>query len=182
MIAGEISDDAHVTDRLFSPKSLNEITNIRGVGRTRLIETSCPDSVVDISGLPNEVRILVIARFPQTERFFAGQKLGCRGDFSIIDVVHRLIVHLEIKRTHKSGIKEQLLGSSALIPYFRALASKMLFENHYLENYEERFVSVGYSSIDMRNSSGRKLIGTGTSANDVKRINYPGVLQYRNLI
>ncbi len=176
------SGDERVTDRLFSPKSLNVITNIHGIGRTKLVETSCPDSIVDISGIPDGVRILVVARFPQTERFFAGQRLGCRGDFSIIDVKHRLIVHLEIKRAHKSGIKEQLLGSSALIPYFRALASKMLLENHYLENYEERFVSVGYSSIDMRNSSGRKVTGTGTSADDIKRINYPGVLQYRNLI
>ena len=182
MSAG-LSNDATITDRLFSPKSLNDVTYDRnGVCNTHLKEESCKDSVVDIVGLPEDVRILTIADFPQTEHFFAGHKLGCRGDFTILDTVGKLIIHLEIKRSKKSGVKDQLLGSSALIPYFRALAAKKLSEGHYLAAYKERFVSVGYTSLDMRNMSGRRISGNGESIDDIRRIFYPGLLQYRNLI
>ena len=182
MSAG-LSNDAAITDRLFSPKSLNNVTYDRnGVRKAHLEEESCIDSIVDIVGLPEDVRILTIARFPQTERFFAGHNLGCRGDFTILDTVRKLIIHLEIKRSKTAGIKNQLLGSSALIPYFRALAEKKLLEGHYLAAYKERFVSIGYTSLDMRNMSGRKVNGNGKSIDDIRRIFYPGVLQYKSLI
>jgi len=179
------SNDVMITDRLFSKNSLNVICpGGNGVQRTRLIETSCTDSIVDITGLPDDVRILTIARFPQTERFFAGSGLGCRGDFSIVDIDNRHIVHLEIKRTNKSiaDIRSQLMGSSALVSYFKALACRKLSENHYLEGYDERFVSIGYTAMDKRDSSGRRISGSGKSADDIRRIYYPGILPYKKLV
>jgi hypothetical protein len=152
--------------------------------KTHLIETSCADSIVDITGLPEDVRILTIARFPQTERFFAGNSLGCRGDFTIFDVANKRIIHLEIKRTNKSvtDIRNQLIGSSALVEYFRSLACRKMSERHYLEDYDERFVSIGYTAIEKRDLSGRKISGSGKSANDIRRVYYPGILPYKKLI
>ena len=179
------SNDATITDRLFSPKSLNDVTYDRnGVYKAHLKEESCADSIVDIVGLPEDVRILTIARFPQTERFFAGNGLGCRGDFTIIDIDNRHIIHLEIKRTNKSvtDIRSQLTGSSALVVYFKALACRKLSEQHYLENYDERFVSIGYTAIEKRDSGGRRISGSGRSADDIRRVYYPGILPYKKLI
>ena len=179
------SNDATITDRLFSSKSLNDISlDGNGVRKTHLIETSCADSIVDITGLPDDVRILTIARFPQTERFFAGDGLGCRGDFTIFDIDNMHIIHLEIKRTNKSvaDIRSQLTGSSALVAYFKALARRKLSEQHYLENYDERFVSIGYTAIEKRDSSGRRISGGGRSVDDIRRVYYPGILPYKKLI
>lgn len=176
------SNDASITERLFNQQTLNAIDAYGTSNHTKLIERSCPDSVVDIYGLPDTARIIIIAGFPETCRYFNGDGLACRGDFSIVDPSNKLVVHLEIKRTTKSGVREQLLGSSALISYFKSLADKKLSEHHYLEGYEERYITIGYTSCDVRNSSGRKISGSGTSPDDIMRISYPGRLNYRTLI
>jgi hypothetical protein len=55
-------------------------------------------------------------------------------------------------------------------------------ERHYLEDYDERFVSIGYTAIEKRDLSGRKISGSGKSANDIRRVYYPGILPYKKLI
>lgn len=177
-----MSNDVTITDRLFNPQTLNPVDSPGGVNHSRLQEKSCPDSVVDIVGLPDDARIVIVAGFPETCRYFNGNGLGCRGDFSILIPSRRLIIHLEIKRATKSGIRDQLMGSSALFGYFRSLAEKKLSEHHYLDGYDERYVTIGYTSCDMRNSSGRKCQGSGASPDDIRRIFYPGRLNFRNLI
>ena len=174
------SDDALVTDRLFNAQTLNEISN----HHTKLTENSCPDSVVDIGGLPDDARIIIIAGFPETCRYFKGEGIASRGDFSIIVPSMKQIIHLELKRTQKSisSIRIQLLGSAALVGYFKALAEKQLNERHYLDGYSEKFVAIGYTSVDMRSSGSRKCSGSGDSPDDIRRIYYPGKLQFKSLL
>lgn len=170
--------DISITERLFSSDSLVEISQ----NRATLRENSCPDSVVEIVGIPEDVRILIVSRFPQTERFFGGDGIASRGDFSIIDEARHKLIHMEIKRIKNSShIKTQLLGSSALVPYFRALADKQLSEKHYLEGYTESFVAIGYTSLNKRSMGDRRINGSGENIDDIKRIMYPGKLPYRSL-
>jgi len=177
-----VSNDASVTDRLFNPQTLNPITRGRGSVSTRLEEKSCPDSIVDIVGLPDDARVVIIPGLPETCRYLNGGGLGARGDFTLVVPSQKKIIHIEMKRCTKSGIREQLVGSSALMTYFKGLAEKKLSERNYLDGYEERYVAIGYTACGFRNSSGRRSVGTGCTPDDIRRILYPGKLKFRDLL
>lgn len=154
--------------------------------RAFLTEPSCPDSKVELCGLPRNTLVIRADLFAAPSDIFNGSRGECkRADFIVFseqnDAKH--ILFIEMKRTSDSEktIIQQFKGAKAFVGYCEHIANNFWSKRNVFNGFEERFVSFSHTSVSKRPSR------TKTPAKHDKpelmlKYSSPGRVAYKHLV
>lgn len=117
-------------------------------------------SVVEIRGLPLDSIVIRAEDFKHPLSVFCGSRgERKRADFVILSHDEKKwIICIETQLNdykNRDEVVQQLKGASCFLTYCRCVGKEFWSERDFLEDYEFRFVSMVYTSIDKRNTSRR---------------------------
>lgn len=119
-----------------------------------LVEPQCPDSSVTIYGMPHDAIVINVDDYWSLDKMFTHAQGQCkRADFIIVadNGVKKVILYIEMKRTKapEREIIQQLTGAQCFVACCREIGKARAFWNQrtFLDEYEERFVTIGGTSI-----------------------------------
>ena len=102
---------------------------------------------LSITGVPHDTVAFKTDRFPPPTSVFNNRRGECkRADYVIValDEGKGWIVYVEMKRGHgnRAAIERQLRGAKCVVSYCRAIVEQFWRERRFLQDCDERFVSV----------------------------------------
>ena len=151
-----------------------------------LIEPQHPDSSVSIFGLPDDAVVIKVDAFRSPDTVFNGSQGECkRADYVIVADAgaKSVIVYIEMKATKGSEreVIQQLTGARCFVAYCREVGKAFWNQPAFLDEYQERFVSVGHTSIPKRKTRISKQPGVHDHPSRMLKIDYPHHLQFDHL-
>ena len=149
-----------------------------------LDEPQAIDSSVRISNMPFDAIVIKIDAFLSPDDIFNGGQGECkRADYVIISIEKNCILYIEIKRTKDSWeqIVKQLMGAQCVLKYCQEIGRIFWKQKDFLEGYEHRFISIGYTSISKRKTRIEKKAPKHDAPENALKISSPNYLQFNHL-
>ncbi len=151
-----------------------------------LEEPQQPDCSVRIHNMPalDEVIVIKADAFKAPNTIFTGTKSECkRADFVIVADTgnKKIILCIEMKINKGEKIIEQLKGAQCFVAYCREIGRLFWKEQHFLEGYKYRFISICQINIPKKRTRPQELSGFGDSPEQMLKITSPNYIQFNQL-
>lgn len=158
--------------------------------RVELIESSANTKYsMEIHGMPNPNDCIIIKTdaFPAPKSIFANTKHECkRADFVIIADTgnKKVIICLEMKagKGEKEEIVQQLKGAQCFVAYCREIGRSFWDKQHFLDQYEYRFVSIRNISMPKRPTRNTKQLPIHNTPDKMLKVTNPKGLRFHQLV
>jgi len=152
----------------------------------RLEEPQQPDSIVEIKGLPENVIIIKVDKFPAPDTVFNGTNGECRrADYVIIaDEAERkriLFIEMKRKKAPECEIVEQFKGAVCFIAYCKEIAKQYFNCTNMFADYEYRFVSFGHTSVAKRKTRYEKTAQMHNKPDKMLKVDWPNNQYFKHL-
>jgi hypothetical protein len=172
--------------QMIKPEALVTIAPSYSSFSVHLEEPQQPDSMVIIKGLPENVLILKVDKFPAPDTVFMGTKGECRrSDYLIIaeDSGRKRLLFIEMKRKKapECEITEQFKGAVCFVAYCKEIAKQFFDCNDMFSGFEYRFVSFGHTSIPKRKTRFEKTAKTHDRPDKMLKVDWPNNLYFNQL-
>jgi hypothetical protein len=152
--------------------------------KVTLTEPQCPDSSVEIKGIPENAIVIKIDNFPAPSSLFRGNKGECkRADYLIIaeyenkkKVLKKCVLFIELKRKTDSAneIKQQLIGAACCFRYIQEIGRRFWNNPKLLTNFEHRYICFRHTeSVSKRSTRYSKDSGKHNSPDNIFKIDWP---------
>ena len=140
-----------------------------------------------VTGTPNDAIALKTDKFPPPKHVFNNTKHECkRADYVIITSgkMNGWIIYIEMKRSKGSpcDIRRQLHGAKCVVAYCCAIVQEFWCEREFLKGYHERFVTVGYISMDKQRTRKQRGPVHDNPKDMLKRSAPDGTIPFHRLI
>ncbi len=155
-----------------------------GNSLVRLYEPQASDSSATIRNLPADTMVIKVDAFRSPDDIFKGLHGECkRADYVIISAEKKCILYIEIKRTRDGWdrIVKQLMGAQCFIKYCQEVGKVFWNEDSFLDCYEERFISIGHTSIAKRKTRITRKEKRHDTPDSAMKIDWPNHLQFNQL-
>jgi hypothetical protein len=151
--------DIQTLREILAHESIAEIFRPYPKGKYEaLLEEPGEGYSIRLCQLPQDAVVIKMDRFPAPNTFFAcSQGEAKRADYTVV-ALHQgacWAVHIELKGGKNSLAREvadQLRGSACLLRYIKGIGQRFWRDDHFLEHFEERYVSVRNLSISRQPS------------------------------
>ena len=129
--------------------------------RIALTEEGDQEYTLNVTGAPDGTIAFRTDRFPPPKRVFRNKRQECkRADYVVIASGKRnvWVVYIEMKRRKgaRRDIERQLRGAKCVVSYCRAIVREFWCDCSFLSGRHERFVTVGYISVNKNRTRKRK--------------------------
>lgn len=180
--------DIEILHQMITDKAQVALMDDRNRKKVELTEPNCLDSVVTISGMPENGIVIDLDSFWLPEQIFTGSHGQLkRADFVIVanDDEKKVIIYIELKKTKgkKNKIIQQLTGAQCFITYCREIGRAKAFWNQsdFLENYKHRFVSFSHTSIRKQKTRVPPKEGVHDHPKRMLKISSPSHLEFNHI-
>jgi hypothetical protein len=151
-----------------------------------LTEPACPTTQVTIYGLPDDIVVIKADKFRSPDTIFAGSNGECkRCDFLVVAVTSKkkVILYIEMKaeKAPREEIVRQLKGARCFVVYCREIAKEFWDYQALLEDYEERYISIGHISIGKKPTRITRDKGKHDRPERFMKIGWPHHLEFGHL-
>ena len=178
--------DMDILNQMIKNSAKVQLSEHYGRRRVTLSEPQQRRSSTEIYGLPENAIVIKVDTFKSPDTVFAGSNGECkRADFVILSNagVKKVIVYIEMKAT-KGPAKEiiqQLKGAQCFISYCREIGTSFWNEPNFLKGYQNRFISIGHTSIPKRKTRIIRESGRHDQPEKMLKIDWPHHLQFNQL-
>jgi len=154
-----LMDDMDILRALVQNEALVPVNNHNGSNTVKLQESGDERQkgyAIEIKNVPDEIiAINLDSNFPAPRKIFNNDKGVCkRADFVLFanEGAKNWIVYIEMKGGSPNGkeIREQLQGAQCFVRYCKAIGEIFWKQQSFLQNWEERLVSIKNISISKR--------------------------------
>ena len=176
--------DMGILSKMIKATALVQQKEEYGKSFVTLSEPQSPDSSATIRNLPADAIVIKVDAFRSPEDIFNGGNGECkRADYVIISEEKKCIIYIEIKRTKDewNQIVKQLLGSQCFIKYCQEIGKGFWSEKDFLNGYNNRFISIGHTSIPKRGTRITRHAGRHDTPERAMKIDWPHKLQFKQL-
>lgn len=177
-------DDMEIIAQMIKDNALVEQEDEYGKSFVTLKEPQEPDSSAIIRNLPHDAVVIKVDEFKAPDDVFQGANGECkRADFIIISEEKKKIIYIELKRTKDAWAKivKQLLGAQCFMRYCQAIGKSFWNEENFLMEYDQRFISIGHTSIAKRKTRITKFVAVHDTPETAMKIDWPHHLQFNQL-
>ena len=179
--------DINILSELLHSNTLVDKQSNYSNYKVTLTESQCPESSVEILGLPDDSLIVKIDDFFNPSSVFNGSKGECkRADYAIFadNNGKKRIVLIELKKTkdRETEIIQQFKGAACAIKYCQEIGKSFWNVKDFLKDFDYRFVSFAHTSIRKR----RTRITKSTSKKhntpeNMMKIDWPANVRFEQL-
>lgn len=179
--------DVDILSELLHQNILVKLGNNYRNYKVTLTEPQCPQSSVEIAGLPETAIVLKIDDFFNPSDVFQGSKGECkRADYAVIAEYNakKRIVFIELKKNKDAmnGIIRQFKGAVAIVKYCQEIGKQFWNKTDFLEEFDFRFVSFGHTSIRKRKTRiKRDVSGSHNKPETMMKIDWPANIRFEHL-
>ena len=143
-------EDMQLLKELLKDNALLPLQQNYDKYKITLREPRCPNSVVEITGLPYDSLVLKIDHFPDSSNLFKGNNGECkRADYAIIVNKNgkKLVLFIEIKKRKdkKKSIIEQFKGAICIFKYCQEIGREFWNTPGFLKDFEYRFICFAHT-------------------------------------
>ena len=177
-------DDMEIVNQMIKPTALVDLEEEYGRSFVTLKEPQEPDSTAIIRNLPHDAMVIKVDMFKAPNDIFHGANGECkRADYVIISEEKKKIIYIELKRTKDawSKIIKQLLGAQCFVRYCQEVGKAFWNEDNFLRGYDQRFISIGHTSIAKRRTRITKDVAVHDTPATAMKIDWPHYLQFNQL-
>jgi hypothetical protein len=176
--------DMDILSQMFKDTALVQPQKEYGKLFIKLCEPQAPDSSATIRNLPADAVVIKVDTFRSPDNVFNGEHGECkRADYVIISSEKKCIIYIEMKRTKGewNQIVKQLLGAQCFIKYCQEVGKRFWNENEFLNDYKNRFISIGHTSIAKKKTRITRNAAQHDTPNRTMKIDWPNNLQFNQL-
>ncbi len=175
-----------ILNQMIKDPAKVKLSEYYGRMQVALSEPQQSRSSTEIYGLPRDAIVIKVDAFTSPDSVFAGTNGECkRGDYAIIADIggKQVIIFIEMKATKGStqDVIKQLKGARCFIAYCREIGKAFWREQDFLGKYQERFVSIGHTSIPKRRTRITPTSGKHDQPEKMLKIDWPHHLQFNQL-
>ncbi|MGB3218857.1 MAG: hypothetical protein WBD79_15770 [Anaerolineae bacterium] len=157
-----------------------------GKYQIELTEPQRPSSSVTIYGLPDATIAIRVDAFQSPKTVFRNTRGECkRADFVVFANTSRkrVILYIAMKATKGSEeeIKQQLKGAQCFMAYCREIGRVFWGKRDFLDDYVERFISIGHTSIAKKPTRMPPITGVHDRPDRMMKISSPHYLHFDQL-
>lgn len=179
--------DLKIIDQMIKDSAKVTITSNYNKTSVELTEPQASDSSVTICGIPLDAIVVKVDKFISPDTIFNGEKGECkRADYVIFsdDGEKKRILYIEIKKTNDSpkDIVDQLTGAMCFVGYCKEIGKAFWKEGNFLKDYQNRFVSIGHTSISKKPTRITRSDGKHVTPDKRLKIDWPRYLQFNHLV
>lgn len=151
-----------------------------------LTEHQTTNSSITICGIPSDAIVVKVDKFKSPDSIFNGNNGECkRADYVIFsdNGGKKRILYIEIKKTNDSpkDIVDQLTGAMCFVSYCKEIGRAFWKEGDFLKDYQNRFVSIGHTSVSKRSTRITRSDGKHVTPDKRLIIDWPRYLQFNHL-
>ena len=176
--------DINVLERLFNNNAKITIEDHYGKKKVVLKEHQAQDSVVEIQNIPDDAVVIDLDNAFVNSELFAGTCGECkRADYLIISEKKQKVLFIEMKRTGAKlkDIIKQLKGSLCAFEYTQSIAREFFQEREFLNNYEQRFISINHTGMANRKTLIEKVAGKHNKPDAPLKLSWTKTVQYNQI-
>lgn len=179
-------EDITVLSQMIKDTAKVSLRDNYGKKIVELVEPAQPDSQVTIYGLPDNAIVIKADKFRAPDAIFEGTQGECkRCDFLIVADTgsKRVIVFIEMKaeKGPRKEIVQQLKGAKCLIAYCGEIGKEFWNQRHFLDGYEERYVSIGHTRLAKKKTRLTRDVEKHNHPEHFMKIDWPNRLQFSHI-
>lgn len=178
--------DIDILQQMVKASAKLNLADYYGKRQVTLTEPQCPDSTVNIGGLPDDAIVIKADEFKAPDSVFCGGHGECkRADFLIVaksgnDKI-ALCIEMKARKGSQQEIIEQLIGAQCFFAYVREIGRAFWRQQDFLSGYAYRFVSISHTRIAKRKTRMTRQTGIHDRPERMLKIARPHHLQFNHL-